>query len=51
MSNNDVTLNSRLGVIPVIESGAPVDRSYTTYQSAIITTAPSCIVFELFDVE
>jgi len=31
---------------------APFDRPHTTYyQSVIVTTALSCIVFELFDVE
>jgi len=31
---------------------APFDRSCTTsYQSAIVTTVPSCTIFEIFDLE
>jgi len=31
---------------------APINKSYTTYYwSAIVTTALSCTIFELFDVE
>jgi len=31
---------------------APFDRSHTTsYQSAIVSTAPSCTTFETFDIK
>ena len=54
MSNNGVTLKTRLGVVRDSRSlkMAPFDTSYATfYWTVVVNVALSSTVFELFDVE
>ena len=49
MSKNGVTLKTRSGSRSL--KMAPFDRPYATfYRLAIVNIAPSCTIFELFDV-